>query len=99
MKEHPTISGENDWLDLDDGEEAMLIARLDAVFRTGGLLLSFADWSQISVPVRGDDPFRETGMDRLRSEAIGRRIRLPVVRTEDGVVADAGAIVAVEILA
>lgn len=99
MTELPIVAGENDWLELGDGDEAMLIARLDAIFRTGGLLLSFADWSQISVPVRGEDPFLETGMDRLRAEAVGRRIRLPVARTEDGIVVDAGAIVAAEILA
>lgn len=99
MTEMPTISCENDWLDLADGEDALLKARLDTVFRDGALLLSFADWSQISVPVVGDDPFREVGLDRLRSKAVARRISLPVIRTEDGIAAEAGALIAAEIIA
>lgn len=98
MTQMPTVSGESDWLDLDDGEEAMLVARLDQIMRDGTLLLSFTDWSQIVVPVKGDDTFRETGLDRLREEGMGRRVRLPIVRTEDGIAAHAGALVATEIL-
>lgn len=99
MTDMPTITCESDWLDLADGEEALLKARLDTVFRDGSLLLSFADWTQISVPVVGDDPFRETGLDRLRGEAVGSRVSLPVIRTEDGIAAEAGSLIAAEILA
>lgn len=90
MTDMPTITGENDWLDLDDGDEAILKARLDAVTRDGALVFSFADWSQIAVPVVGEDPFREAGLDRLRQEGMGRTVHLAVVRTEDGIAAEAG---------
>jgi len=94
MEDLLSITDENDWLDLADGQEALLKARLDAVMRDGSLLLSFADWSQIVVPVIGDDPFRETGLDRLRREGVGHRVHIVVMRTEDGVAADAGAPIA-----
>jgi len=97
MTDMPCITGENDWLDLADGEEAILKARLDTVTPGGSLLLGFADWSQIAVPIVGDDPQRETGLDRLRREGIGRQVHLAVIRTEDGIAAAAGAPISAEI--
>jgi hypothetical protein len=98
MSDPTIISNDEDWLDLGDGAEALVRARLDAVGRDATLVVSFADWSQMAIAVHGDSPFRETGLDRLRREAIGRHILLPVVRTEDGLAADAGALIAAEIV-
>jgi hypothetical protein len=99
MTDLPSIVGENDWIDLADGEEAVLKARLDTVMRDGSLLLGFADWSQIVVPIVGDGPFRETGLDRLRREGLGRQVHLAVFRTEDGIAAEADALISAGIAA
>jgi hypothetical protein len=92
----PAVSCDDDWLELADGEEGVLRARLESIGRDRTLLMTWPDWSQVVVSVP-EGAMEEIGLDRLRREAIGRSVRMVVTRNEDGVHAEGAALVAAEV--
>jgi hypothetical protein len=81
----PKIGGHIAWLDLRDGQQAVLSGRLELA-SLSGLVITGADWSQLSV--NADDA-------RTLTHFKGRQVRLVVTRTEDGLFATADAIASI----
>ena len=98
MIELPLLTSENQWLEMKDGEQGVLLARLNTMCRDGSLLLSYADRGQITLEVRGESTFLQASIDRLRQEAIGKTIRLLITRYENGIFTTAEDILALEIV-
>lgn len=79
----PVISNDQDWLDLKMNQEGLVKGFVEYVAHDG-LTISFTDWSRLFI----DCGHHEIEMMDLLEE----EIELPVVRTEDGLYADALAI-------
>lgn len=76
LDELPRLTNENDWLDLAEGDHAILVGSLDTA-QWNFLLVSFPDWSLVSVDIEG----KTTAAARPPR---GSRVELEVIRTEDG---------------
>jgi hypothetical protein len=84
MPDLPRINSD-DWIDLDDGEDAIVVATVYSSDRNG-LVVSFSDWTLLAIDA-----------DRRCNIPVGEPIEIEVTRTEDGLYASADQVVNAEV--
>lgn len=72
-----TITTDDEWLDLDVGEAAIVIGRLRAISNIG-LIIAFPDWSELFVAYPPDQPPPQASL-------LNKLVHCEVIRTDDGV--------------
>lgn len=98
MDDLPTITCDDDWLDLPTGARGVIVGRLDAVMPDGHLLIAYPDWQQVVVPIE-PDAARQNDGGRALLRGLRRRVRIAVTRTEDGPVTTWPDFLAMDVLA
>jgi hypothetical protein len=74
------ITDEDDWLDLGEGEQGLVIGRVDAQ-RKDFIIINFSNWTSLTIEIDQEV--------EVKLSLLGLNVELVVERTEDGVITDA----------